>query len=48
MASKFSAITKNVRSVNKYSKNIFQCLDLCKHDHFPCESVYFPLLRNDG
>ena len=31
IASKFSAITKNIRSVNKYSKNIFECLDQCKH-----------------
>ena len=31
IASKFSATTKNVRSMNKYSKNIFECLDQCKH-----------------
>ena len=31
IASKFSAITKNVRSLNKYSKNISECVDECKH-----------------
>ena len=43
MASKFSAITKNVRSVNKYSKNIFECLDPENIDRFRCESVNFQL-----
>ena len=48
-ASKFSAITKNVRAVNKYSKNISECLDQANIDHFPCESFnIFPLLVNDG